>query len=1399
MADPYRLENLTPEQVNRAKSLYRSYGMTSLPMDRGAEAFNSLPEDKRRRLFEALQQAPEEGAVPEAPVGEAPERAPDVTVTRLGGLSLEDTPVPLTERMKQRGIVAREVSFSDTINPRTGEVTPGFRPPKAVSITESLIDRGYQVRDVFGEAPYGEAAKEGFRRGLVEGAATGGGVAGGIRAGVALMPYVASVAPLLAPFTPAVTGLAGFAASLFALEAAEEDLEAKRPKDPRVQPLYEGMRTFGGGLVGGPSVAYSLPTATAQSGRLGQVIGQLGDFARANPHSFFAREALISAYAGLYGGTTVAVLPPDQYPVAGPLTRLVAEMGASVLSPGKIVFDGFMAGRSGLSVSAERKAAEAIRRVVQGEGEDVNRIADEIAAALADRPIDPETGLPVKLTSAQLIDSRGLTMLERTLARNNAEFSAETKEMGERGFMVYNELLRRLRDSGDPNLVRTAARMEEAHLQKNLQMAIDQATFIAAEKAQKLGLRSVKNRAQIAGIINTELQKVIDASRVTQSELWTKAVVNAFRVNKKGKVVPVKIPGKNLTQQYLELFAGPTRPTDSALAIDYGAVTSELRGLGLDVKKAKKAYRTGAKDPAYLEFVEKKRDGVSPALAGVEIPDMQVNRLLQVMGEFRDKARTARSQGRPELAMNYTKLANAVLDDLNALDDPIYQEARAFSKAFNDVFTRTFAGELDDMDRTGKLRIPIETMVSRTVRGGADAAYMRMMEITGAARFSEKLVADAQSYNVVKETYAREAKLLKDSLVRVKPVDINDARQVSALAFTAEERARGARAVSISQFIKQNGGIADLGGELAAQDITNKSLPGLVRRVQRIGGRAIVPPEASMDAVRQRLFEAGYFTNKTDYNQISDSEIIDALKRDLFQEKVWTVRVRDKLSGVLGEREALDDWASQGITPDMDVEDIATQLFRLDEAAKKQGLPTTVPSSLFEKVAGEFRPAGGIAPSEIVNTVLGAQQRMLRSLAAETVETRKMGDSYVRLINPSKFQSFVERNGDLIDELGMKDELSSALRAQQALEDVLDPGSKANYTLRGQKLFADLLDRENPFDPVFSALAGDAPVRDVKELLLTIYKSPLTGAEKAQAKDGLADMLFEYAYQKAGGAENFDPKKYERALFGPLQESDRRVFPSLISLMRQEGIISPEQAKNQRRILDAYLRIQKTMSPGALAGQEDLPTAAMSTIEELALSQVMARVAGQVNPGGPGSLSVAQRLIRRGEMLFKRVPTQKQFAMLREASKDPALMEQLLRRDLTMQEKRGLAFRLASFLFSPTVAPTAAQRYVNAPTDEQLIEEREEDRLRRAGSAARELRKLDRSEPTRSAPRPISPAPPARGMPGMTPPAGGAPPAGGGGGAPPTSQSRMMLQQLFPNDAIMGAAAIQAGTPPMPG
>ena len=77
MADPYSFANLAPDEVAKAKDLFRAYGLSPLPLERGAEGFDALPVKSREQLFRIIRQA-------EAPAAERY----DVTVTGEGGRPL---------------------------------------------------------------------------------------------------------------------------------------------------------------------------------------------------------------------------------------------------------------------------------------------------------------------------------------------------------------------------------------------------------------------------------------------------------------------------------------------------------------------------------------------------------------------------------------------------------------------------------------------------------------------------------------------------------------------------------------------------------------------------------------------------------------------------------------------------------------------------------------------------------------------------------------------------------------------------------------------------------------------------------------------------------------------------------------------------------------------------------------------------------------------------------------------------------------------------------------------------------------------------------------------------------------------------------------------------------------
>jgi hypothetical protein len=131
-------------------------------------------------------------------------------------------------------------------------------------------------------------------------------------------------------------------------------------------------------------------------------------------------------------------------------------------------------------------------------------------------------------------------------------------------------------------------------------------------------------------------------------------------------------------------------------------------------------------------------------------------------------------------------------------------------------------------------------------------------------------------------------------------------------------------------------------------------------------------------------------------------------------------------------------------------------------------------------------------------------------------------------------------------------------------------------------------------------------------------------------------------------------------------------------------------------------------------------------------------------------------------------------------------MSMLLRRNLSEQEK----FRLAKSMHAYLLA--AGLNYAN-------YEEPPEAKAVTGGpTASRDFQSLQ-DVYNAMRPRPVPPAPTTRGVPGMPKPAAGQQGGAPAGGPPPTTgaptQSRLMMQQLFPNDAIIGAAGVAAGQP----
>lgn len=429
-----------------------------------------------------------------------------------------------------------------------------------------------------------------------------------------------------------------------------------------------------------------------------------------------------------------------------------------------------------------------------------------------------------------------------------------------------------------------------------------------------------------------------------------------------------------------------------------------------------------------------------------------------------------------------------------------------------------------------------------------------------------------------------------------------------------------------------------------------------------------------------------------------------------------------------------------------------------------------------------------------VVSIQDAQARVLRLLASKALYQDPKELGRVR-INRAQLDKFIKENKPLLDEMGLTQDLMDASTAENLLASAIKTNSALNTRIRNQMAFSKVLD-SSPTIAVGNALSSTTkdPARAIRQLVLLAKKG---GPE---AVEGLKSSLYDYIATKASDATaKIDPQKYYDAFFKGRYKDQ----VPLVNILKGMGVMSPEEVNNLRSMTNQMFKIEDAMTNRRML--EDVIQGA-DIMGELVMRVVGSKIGTAATSGGPGSLIAASAGSKAIRQIFDQMPMLAARNLMEEGLRNPQLMAQLLRRGKSQREKLLYARRLHSYLMA------AGYNYLPSafPTDAQL--QAEEDAERKATREAyKNLQSLPPSNPAFTTPnssqerlrRAFPVAPPSRGMPGLTgptsPAGGGAPPAGGGGKAPPTSQSRMMLQQLFPNDAITGAAAMQAGTPPMPG
>jgi len=574
-----------------------------------------------------------------------------------------------------------------------------------------------------------------------------------------------------APFGPAGVGIGGalgLGAGLFAgsMGASEiKELLPPRPTDPDLLPYREGGKTFGESIALAP-MAFGIPIKSAQqissyinamspllsklpggtvSGQLGKFIADtaalVGQTAQKYPKSFLSAEVAGATGAGIGGGIAESMAPGE----AGP--RFVGEVAGGFLFPGRMVLSASGNAKDFLGTlvqsiskeSREGRAANKLQTILSEAGEDVPALIRKLS-----QPLDG--GAP--LTAAQKTGSTTLSVLETTLAKNNAQYGADVLKQGSDSLKAYKLLAERLKEVGSPEALAKSAELRQTYFDGMLNTRLQLADAEAARRVAQITKDTPESRAKIGEIVKTQTELALKDAREHERFLWQNAFKDSVETAPKGGLKYKEVTPASTGEEFLNIATSMTperfnarmpaevRKIMSRLGVDDAAIKRYEQG-----KQTQEFLQTGRVPSEYLtrsvpapkSSLELPK-GVSGTLGPSEnvtiFKDTNVNDLINIRSDLLSFARDAAARGEAANANFYGRLAESTLQDLNTLQSPAYDSARQFSRTLNDTFTRTYAGDIaTGVTKTGAEKLPAEILVSRAFGSNADVTALRMQEI----------------------------------------------------------------------------------------------------------------------------------------------------------------------------------------------------------------------------------------------------------------------------------------------------------------------------------------------------------------------------------------------------------------------------------------------------------------------------------------------------------------------------------------------------------------------------------------------------------------------------------------------------------------------------------------------
>jgi hypothetical protein len=315
----------------------------------------------------------------------------------------------------------------------------------------------------------------------------------------------------------------------------------------------------------------------------------------------------------------------------------------------------------------------------------------------------------------------------------------------------------------------------------------------------------------------------------------------------------------------------------------------------------------------------------------------------------------------------------------------------------------------------------------------------------------------------------------------------------------------------------------------------------------------------------------------------------------------------------------------------------------------------------------QLEEAAGMAGSEYVSRLVDVQERTIRYMASDILDINGR-------VRPDRLARFMKNNEELLNRFPeLKSQLANADAAERFFQATKGELTRAVKTITTESAFSRVLGGQDPSLAVGKALLSATPEKDFMALALLAQR----GGQ--QAKDGLKSSIMSYAYQRAGGDNNFSFSMYRQIFEGPLAKTKAMAGLNLAGLMEKAGLLT----RAEHQTVMNYVRRAESIE-ATLASRAPLHDALKT---DDAMYEFVLRIAGanlgKIAPtGGAHPLIVAGAGSKAARQIFDKIPNARVRDIMAEAMLNPEFTAALLTRHVSQAEKIRMALQMNAYIWN---------------------------------------------------------------------------------------------------------------------